>query len=243
MRVLVLRIDAPLVSFGGPAVDQHGFVQKYPALSMLTGLMANALGWEHRDHERLIALQDRLRFAARVDRPGDALVDYQTVDLGQSWMLPEQAGWTTQGHLAERRGASGEATHQRWRHYRADSVHTVVVTLVGDDAPTVDDVAAALREPARPLFLGRKSCLPSAPILLEVRESQSLATCLGEVPRAGRAISGPLAAVWWADDSGANTGPTRVLPVSDERDWRSRVHMGRRFMVEGHVNPKESRHG
>ena len=62
---------------------------------MLTGLLANALGWDHRDADSLERLQDRLRFASRLDRAGHPLVDYQTVDLGQDWMRPENAGWTT----------------------------------------------------------------------------------------------------------------------------------------------------
>jgi len=82
MRAIVLRFDAPLVSFGAPAVDQNGVVQPFPALSMLTGLIANALGWEHRESDKLDALQERLRYAARTDRRGEALLDYQTVDLG-----------------------------------------------------------------------------------------------------------------------------------------------------------------
>ena len=39
VRVLLLRLDAPLVSFGGPMVDHRGVVQRMPALSMITGLL------------------------------------------------------------------------------------------------------------------------------------------------------------------------------------------------------------
>ncbi|WP_324669367.1 type I-E CRISPR-associated protein Cas5/CasD [Geochorda subterranea] len=44
MRALVMRFDAPLVSFGSVLVDQHGFIDLFPGTSMLTGLVANALG-------------------------------------------------------------------------------------------------------------------------------------------------------------------------------------------------------
>lgn len=243
MKALVLRFDAPLVSFGGPMVDQNGVIQRFPALSMLTGLIANALGWDRRDHEKLGHLQERVRFAARVDRRGDALVDYQTVDLSAHWMRPETAGWTTRGRIAERGGASAEATHQRYRHYRADSVHTVAVTLMGDESPSLDEIAQALREPARPLFIGRKCCLPAAPLLQQVIEVDSLLSAVARVPRAHRADPGPLPAAWWdGDDSSVATGESRVVPVSDEREWRSGVHVGRRLMREGHVNPPEATH-
>jgi CRISPR system Cascade subunit CasD len=243
VKALVLRFDAPLVSFGGPMVDQNGVVQTFPGLSMLTGLIANALGWDRRDHERLLGLQERLRFVARVDRRGEALLDYQTVDLGADWMLPEAAGWTTRGRIAERGGASAEATHQRYRHYRADSLHTVVLTLTGEGSPDLDDIAQALREPARPLFIGRKCCLPAAPLLLEELEADSLVTVLATMPRAHRADRGLLRATWSeGDDATAATGESRAVAVSDEREWRGGVHVGRRLAREGHVNPPEAPH-
>jgi len=245
MIVMVLRFDAPLVSFGAPAIDHHGFVQQFPALSMLTGLFANALGWRHQDFDRLDALQDRILFAARVDRRGHALRDYQTVDLGMPWMRAEQAGWTTRGEIATRGGGPENATgtHQRFRHYRADSVHTVAVSVAGDEPPSSHDLAIALAEPQRPLFIGRKPCLPAAPILLATVEAPSLVSALATIPRSRRADSGDLPACWWdGDDPTGSVGQSWVVPVSDERDWTSRVHVGRRLMREGHVCPPEHGH-
>lgn len=246
MRAMALRFDAPLVSFGSPVIDQRSVVQPYPALSMLTGLMANALGWDRRDSARLDALQERTRYAARADRRGEALQDYQTVDLGQPWMLPERAGWTTRGRIAGRSGSKENATgtHIRHRDYRADSVHTVVLTVTGYDSPTIDDIAEAMRRPARPLFIGRKCCLPAAPILLAIVEGDSLLGILATVPRAGRADGGPLPACWWEDDDGSGAiGPSRIVPTTDERDWSTRMHVGRRLMREGLVNPPEVTRG
>jgi CRISPR system Cascade subunit CasD len=246
MRAIVIRFDAPLVSFGAPAVDQHGVVQAFPALSMLTGLVANALGWDHRDVSRLEELQERLRYAARIDRRGEALVDYQTVDLGADWMLAEKAGWTTRGRIASRGGDSSNATgiHQRFRHYRADSLHTVVLTVSDDGTPTLDEIAASLHEPERPIFIGRKCCLPAAPLLMEVKEGQSLVGMLASIPRPRRSDSGPLPTSWWdGDEASAAHAVSRLVPVTDERDWRNRVHVGRRLMREGHVDPPEASNG
>jgi CRISPR system Cascade subunit CasD len=241
MKVLVLRLDAPIVSFGAPMVDQNGVVQAFPTLSLLTGMLANALGWNHHDTNKLTSLQSRLRFAARIDRRGEALVDYQIADLGQPWMIAKNAGWTTRGAIAERGGASGEGLHIRYRHYRADSLHTVTLTLVGEESPTVDEAARALTEPARPLFIGRKCCIPASRLLLATIEASSLVAALAGIPRSPRADSGPLSACWWeGDDPTGAVGDSRVVHVTDERDWKNQIHTGRRLMREGRVDPPEA---
>ena len=241
MKVLVLRLDAPLVSFGAPMVDQNGVVQAFPPLSLLTGMIGNALGWGHRDVDKLTAMQSRLRFASRIDRRGEALIDYQIVDLGHEWMKPENAGWTTRGTIASRTSGSKEKSHIRYRHYRADSLHTVTLTLVGEESPTVDDVARALTEPARPLFIGRKCCIPASRLLLAAIDAPSLVAALAGVPRSARADNGPLSACWWeGDDPAGAVGDSRVVPVTDERDWKNQIHTGRRLMREGRVDPPEA---
>ena len=125
MDCLLLRLDAPLMSFGSVVVDQLNPTWRFPARSMLVGLLGNALGWDHRDADRLQALQDRLRFAARWDAEPEPLTDYQTVDLGQGFML--DTGWTTRGQREDRRGGSAATgTHQRWRDHWANGVAAVL---------------------------------------------------------------------------------------------------------------------
>ncbi|MFB6263814.1 MAG: type I-E CRISPR-associated protein Cas5/CasD, partial [Bradymonadaceae bacterium] len=147
MEVLLIRFDAPLMSFGGAIVDNRGEIRPYPALSMMTGMIGNALGFEHREFDRLERLQSRIRHASRQDRRGERIEDYQTVDLGQDFMDDSRA-WTTDGKLEERGGASGGGTHIRRRDYWADAIHTVALTLKPSDAsPTLGDVAGALEMP------------------------------------------------------------------------------------------------
>lgn len=243
-QVLLLRIDAPLVSFGTAMVDQNGVVQSFPPRSLLTGLFGNALGWDHRDEGLLQALQSRIVYAARIDRAGQALLDYQTVDLGAAWMNPELAGWTTRGRIEERAGASSDATHIRYRHHRADSVHTVAVELrPATESPTVGDLAAALKSPARPLFIGRKPCLPAAPLLLGVTEKENALAALASAPRidAHRGGDDGTLPAWWDDvlpsDGDGVVGPFEPQVFTDERDWRSQIHVGRRFFQHGRVSP------
>ena len=245
MPLLLLRFDAPLMSFGAPMVDQHGVVQPMPALSMITGLLANAIGYRHSESARLQRLQERLRVAARVDRPGEALVDYQIADLGQPWMDPAVHGWTTRGRLMKRSGANGEGLHIRRRHYRADSIVTVALRLEdADEAPTLDELREALEYPARPLFLGRKTCLPSSPVFLRMTSAPSLVAALALEARSPRSEAGELSAFWDEGmDESAAIAPSRVLAVTDERDWKNQIHIGRRLLRHGRINPpRENSH-
>ena len=75
MRAVILRFDAPMISFGSVIVDHHGFTDFFPGVSMLTGMIGNSLGWHHTDFERLQNLQDRIDFAARWDVRPNRVID------------------------------------------------------------------------------------------------------------------------------------------------------------------------
>jgi len=235
IEVLLLRFDAPLMSFGGPTVDEHNVTLSFPGRSLLTGLFANSLGWTHADAEKLERLQDRIRHGVRCDREGLQTVDYQTVDLGQEFMDGTRYGWTTRGVIEGRKGGEAkEGTHIRYRHYLADAVYTVAVSLEpADEPPTLGQVAASLQEPARPLFIGRKCCLPAAPIALGLAMAPSLREALqsaSPIDRVRRTDDGHVRAWWDRDDAQAGG---HAFPITDTRDWANQVHSGRRIIVEG----------
>jgi CRISPR system Cascade subunit CasD len=223
MDCLMLRFDAPLMSFGAVVVDQNHPIWRYPGKSMLTGLLGNALGWDHRDTDRLQALQDRLRFAARWDAEPVPIQDYQTVDLGQDFLV--DTGWTTRGKREDRAGANSKETHIRFRDYWANGVMTVALTVTGEESPTLDALETALRYPARPLFLGRKSCLPSGPILIGRRQAESLKAALATEPLAeiGPRRRPRVIDALWPLDEGAGQGTEERY---DRRDWRNNIHRG-----------------
>lgn len=242
MNAIVLRLDALLMSFGGVMVDHHGVIERFPATSMFTGMIGNALGWRHADGQKLDSLQDRLVVAARWDVSPEALVDYQTVDLGQPKMA--NPGWTTRGQ-PEGRGNTSKAkmgTHQRYRHHWVDGLMTVILSLDPGEGPTVEDAALALRRPFRPLFIGRKACLPSRPLLdpdTPLIEGATLLDALNQVPvwdRRGRPVfaSEPLEACWPAAEpvpEGVVVG--RVREVPDRRNWISQLPTGGTWRAEG----------
>lgn len=242
-RFLLLRFDAPLMSFGGIAVDEHGVTQAFPALSMLTGLLANALGYDHRDAIVLQRLQERIRLGARRDRAGSHLIDFQTVDLGQDFL---SEAWTTRDKPARRGGGTAKAgTHIRYRHYWADAVFAVALTLNPEaEDPNLDRTAQALQEPERPLFLGRKSCIPATSILAGEVEATSILDALLAIPVSDRADKGDLIA-WWPvlGESAPPKDKGRQITVSDERDWNNQIHVGRRFLWEATLTRSELKDG
>jgi CRISPR system Cascade subunit CasD len=226
MFVLLMRLEAPLMAFGREMIDATGPTRDDPDISLLTGLFANALGYARGERLQHQALQDRLRFAVRLDRPGEPLIDFQTAQLAK-----DDRGWTTRGEPEGRTGgaASYESPHLRFRHYRADALLTLAVTLVdGQIAPTLHHLADALREPARPLFIGRKPCVPSAPLFADLIEAGSLIAALDKLPTPPG--SGPLRFVVSPAEA-AGIDSSRIAAREDQRrtvrrDWIAGIHAG-----------------
>ena len=243
MDILILRFDAPLMSFGAPIVDRHGVIQPYPAQSMIAGLLANALGYDHSEFDRLQRLQERLQYASRQDRKGQRLQDYQTVDLSKPYM-DDDGAWTTRGELEKRKGGSASTgTHIRLRDYWADAIHTVALTLdPADQSPTIDEIAAALQHPERPLFIGRKTCLPADALFLDRLQAEDLRDALTRIEPADRADAGASFSAWWpvhpdSEPPSEEDSSTENMrrPVTDRRDWQNQIHVGERWIAEGEI--------
>ena len=236
-RWLVLRFDAPLMALGAIAIDQVGPVRDFPATSMIVGLIGNALGWHWRDRDAHQSIQNRLVFGARRECEGALLTDVQNAQLAKS-----DKGWTTHGEPQGRAGASYSAPHRRTREYYADlSVRIVMRLDPPDPKPTLDDLAIALDTPARPLFLGRKACLPARPLLDSSPERWVTADtahgALLSIPGEGekRAL--------WPAGEGPETGEgvDRIADLPDLRNWRVGYHAGTRRVVEGRLSPASVR--
>lgn len=237
MRHLILNLEAPLMAFGGETIDNLGVIRRFPAASMLTGLFANALGWRRTERQKHQNLQDRLIFAARIEREpagGVSLQDFQTAQLDRN-----DKGWTTRGEPEGRAGGANtyNAPHLRFRDYFADMRVCVALRLRDTDAadaPTLDGIANALQEPARPLFIGRKPCLPSAPLFGGFSEGDTCLEALLDLELTQPDDVRQRASIMWADGEGAHDiVPNRSYMLTDERNWISGLHGGGRLVHEG----------
>ncbi len=236
---LILRLEAPLIALGGVAIDHVGVTRDFPALSMLTGLLGNALGWERTQWQRHQSLQDRLIFAARRDREEEAgpLTDTQNVKLEKN-----DRGWTTRGEPEGRDGASYGAPHRRRRDYHMDAQLLVALRLEPEaDAPDIAALASALRRPARPLFIGRKPCLPSAPLLWRAAlEAPDAWTALIRATADAGGAERPMRAIWPLGEGPLEGEEVdRIVDLPDLRNWRTGLHGGTRRIVEGRLSARE----
>lgn len=221
-RWLHLRLAGPMLAFGGVAIDQVGPTRAFPAASMLTGLLANALGWRREEADKHQALQDRLIFGALNTREERRLTDTQNAKLEKN-----DRSWTTWGEPEGRAGATYDSPHRRRRDYLADHDCRVVLRLAPGNGSALDDLAAALDRPARPLFVGRKPCLPAAPLFAGWVDGADARATLGALGLAGRAI--------WPEAEGGAVDGARRVELADLRNWRSGLHGGTRIVIEGEV--------
>ena len=236
-RHLMLRLATPLLAFGGETIDNRGVVRSFPALSMLTGLLANALGWRRDQHELHDNLQQRLRVGTALEPGAVRITDFQTAQLHRN-----DVGWTTWGQPEGRAGGAQAyaSPHLRWRDYHANCVAWVAITLTEpEQAPTLPALQAALDRPARPLFIGRKPCLPSARLVAGWQDAEHV---LGALQAWVRQLpTNPSG--WhaqWPDGQGVLPGDDRELDICDERNWRSGLHGGWRPVREGVLKGTEA---
>lgn len=133
MSTLLLRLAAPMQSWGFDSKYNTRRTGREPTKSGVLGMAAAALGYR-RDDRAGIERLCRLRFGVRVDREGTLLRDYQTVHR-----------------------TAGEDVYITYRDYLCDAVFTA--GLEGDKSE-LEELERAFQYPAYPLFLGRRSCPP-----------------------------------------------------------------------------------
>ena len=153
MSTLLLRLAAPLQSWGTESKFDTRQTCREPSKSGVIGLLACALGIRREDTAALDELKN-LSFGIRVEQEGQLLMDYQTVKS-----YKEKRDFLADGEP--------EDAYQTYRYYLADAVFLAAVS--SEDETLIQRLSAALRRPAFPLYLGRRSCPPTLPMILGVR--------------------------------------------------------------------------
>ncbi|MBQ2854850.1 MAG: type I-E CRISPR-associated protein Cas5/CasD [Oscillospiraceae bacterium] len=167
--ILVLRLEGPLQSWGENAKWDFRDSSTMPTKSGIVGLLGCAMGQE-RGSQVLVELAQSITVAIRADRPGAKFVDFQTV---QGKPLKTADG-----------GKRSNNTILSPHAYLQDACFTVFI----DTTPEWQQrIISALENPRWCMYLGRKNCVPSRPILADRMEAADLMEALKEYPPAERA--------------------------------------------------------
>ena len=169
--------------------------------------------------------------------------------------MDKNTAWTTRGYIETRSGSSAKTgTHIRKRDYWVDSVHTVAIALAdaakskkttknAETDLSLEMLKSSLCKPERPLFVGRKCCLPSAPIYVKTQNAPSPLAALCQEPRIPTARSSTTKMdglpAWWMENERGDWVPknNRQILVVDEKDWLNQLHGGSRLMRHGLIYP------
>jgi CRISPR system Cascade subunit CasD len=177
-RHLLFTLQAPLGAWGSPSLSAANAAFKTtelePTRSALVGLLGAALGWER---DRLGELDAGLSFAVRIDlAPArDPKPDYHTITPADP--PAGRAAWTRFEELRRHlMGGEAKGAILSRREHWTNGLWAIAVHARGN--PPLEELADALRDPAWPLYVGRKACalgLPPDPAILE---QPDLATAL-----------------------------------------------------------------
>lgn len=147
MTTLLIRLAGPMQAWGASSRFSRRDTRQEPTKSGVLGLFAAAQGMRRTDELEHLA---SLSFGVRVDQAGVLIRDFQTAkSLDETKTMPLS-----------------------YRYYLGDAVF---VAGVEGDRNIIEGLGAALRNPAFPLYLGRRSCPPSHPLTLAVTEDRLLA--------------------------------------------------------------------
>lgn len=166
--LLLLRLEGPLQSWGGRSRWDVRETEAEPTKSGLVGLLGCALGYGRGDARLVEELDAGLRLGVRTDAPGRILEDYQTI----TDFLPTAAGdfkvlgGTKSAKALRSDPEARPATIISPRFYLEDAAFLAALEAT-DTAPPdlLRRCTEALQNPCWPLFLGRRACVPSRPVL------------------------------------------------------------------------------
>lgn len=173
MEYLVFQLQAPLSSWGEPAVGEFRGTADRPGQSALIGLLGAALGLLREDEAAHAALRDSYGFAVGLLEPGHLLRDFHTAQVPPRTALKGRPHATRRHELSVPKKELG--TILSTRDYRQNAASLVAIQPRQDVVLPygLDILASALRQPRFTLYLGRKTCVPGAPLWPQVLAADS----------------------------------------------------------------------
>lgn len=241
MKHLALYLRAPMQSWGASSKFGDRGTLDAPTRSGLLGMLAAACGIDKNDEtsdRAWLARAAKLSVTVLAFRRGDRMTDYHTVgaryDKDDPWqrrMIPTKPDGKPRG------------TDLTNRDYLMDSIFGAV--LSGDDA-LVDEMAAGLANPIWGVWFGRKSCIPTEPILAGVFDSMDAARdalagrLRGSLERGGGKVAGSNSADVEFSVLEAAAGEDDEMLLDIPVSFEKREFHARRIRRELHEAAKEA---
>ena len=162
-NTLFLRLEGPLQAWGDTSKFVIRRTMDAPTKSGVIGLICCARGLSRQAARERLPKLNESAMGVRIDRPGVRWWDYHTVGAGYGLLKAE-------GKIKRTASTRQYETLVSRREYLCDS--SFLVALQGDSS-LIQEVAEALAQPEWPLFLGRKCCPPSVPVLARPSANES----------------------------------------------------------------------
>ena len=220
MSTLLLRLAAPLQSWGRDSKFERRITGRTPTKSGVIGICAAALGlkrWEDEKIKNLISL----RFGVRIDKAGVLLRDFH--------MAHEESFWDIDNRSKINRGKKS-SSYLTNRYYITDAIF--LAGLEGNE-DLLSEIDHALHYPAFPLYLGRRSCPPEGRLSLGI-VSDNLQLALEKYPplfisqKTASAMVDGLRVIMDANNANSSNDsylvhdqPLSFNPVHRKHDYRS----------------------
>lgn len=228
MQFLAFQLYAPLASFGEPAVGEARPSHAYPGRSMISGLLAAALGIRRDEDAQLAELRDHYSLSVAMYEGGTLLRDYHTAQTPSASDLKKRPHRTRADELAIPKNRLN--TILSTRDYRQDAYSVVLVGETGPSAPfSLIQLHDALLAPRFTLYIGRKSCPLAWPLQPQLVDGPNLHAALAATqftpPDLFRLSKRPRMLSWedgvdsGLADATAYTVPRKDQPLSRQR-WQ-----------------------
>lgn len=161
MKYLLLWLEGPLQAWGYDSKFSLRLTAPFPTKSGVIGIILAAMGRGGEEVELLSKINhlNHYVYSFRSESyPVASLEDFQVVGNGYS-----TKGWESFMIPRKRDGgfAVGGGAKLTYRHYILDAAFSVIAEIPDDLASAV---SAALQSPVWPIFLGRRTCIPSKPV-------------------------------------------------------------------------------
>lgn len=168
MKTLILKTEG-MSAYGLQTFDVHRKVNHFPTRSAIMGLLGAAMGITREQYSELHTLSQQLKIAVQVNRCGEKMVDYHTVQYFRS----------PQGKIQK-------GTKPTYREYWCDSEHTFAITA---EDHLIDMLKDKVKNPEFSLFQGRKSCPLTRPLFEVVTNDENPANALKRHGKQGQIFS------------------------------------------------------